>query len=175
MNDLSSIMNVMNDLSTDPAEARRFVYSVVRRIVRDPDDAGDVAQDALVLAHRHRASFRGRSSYRTWLYRIATTTALGHLRRRRRSREDLLGGAAVAEAVHDPAPSPADHLASRQDAERLHSALATLNDDYRAVVMLRADALTEAEVAQHLGLSVANVKIRAFRARQRLRETLLAG
>ena len=76
-------MNVSNDKSCipfGPAE-RRFVYAVARRIVRDDADADDVAQDALLLAHRYLGAFRGDAGFRTWLYRIATTTALGHLRR----------------------------------------------------------------------------------------------
>lgn len=165
----------MNDLQMDPTEARRFVYAVVRRIVRDVEDAADVAQDALMLAHRHRAAFRGDSSYRTWLYRIATTTALGHLRKRKRSREQLAAGAdAIGATAPDPSPSAEHQLASREVAAIVRRAVAALDDKYRAVMVLRADELSEVEIAARLGVTVANVKIRAYRARQQLRETLAA-
>src|SRR6185436_9013360 len=109
----------MNESAMAPEEARSFVQAIVRRFVRDAEAAADVAQDALLLAHRHRASFRGDSSYRTWLYRIAAMTALGHLRKRRRSREQLtLGEEAVGAAAPDPAPSPLDQAETREEAER---------------------------------------------------------
>jgi RNA polymerase sigma-70 factor (ECF subfamily) len=56
--------------ATFTEQDRRFVYAVARRIVSDEDAANDVAQDAMLLAYRHRDRFRGDSRYRTWLYRI---------------------------------------------------------------------------------------------------------
>lgn len=66
------------------AADRAFVFSVARRYVRNDQDAHDIAQDALLSAYRYRDSFRGDSHYRTWLYRIATTTALSFLRSAKR-------------------------------------------------------------------------------------------
>lgn len=165
----------MNDMPMDPTEARRFVLAVVRRIVRDLEDAADVAQDALMLAHRHRAAFRGDSSYRTWLYRIATTTALGHLRKRKRSREQLAAGPEPIDArAPDPAPSAEHQLANREVSAMVRRAVDGLDAKYRAVMLLRADDLSEVEIAERLGVTVANVKIRAYRARQQLRVSLVA-
>src|SRR5262245_61396021 len=67
------------------AKEREFVYGVAMRYMKDEEDAHDVAQDALLLAYRHRDSFRGNSRFTTWLYRIAATTALMALRKRRRT------------------------------------------------------------------------------------------
>src|SRR5450755_3435161 len=73
---------------TDPVETRAYVKSVAMKYVRDESDAEDVTQDALLLAHRYRDSFRGESRYSTWLYRVTATAALMFLRKqRRRSRE----------------------------------------------------------------------------------------
>jgi RNA polymerase sigma-70 factor (ECF subfamily) len=167
-------MNVMNDSPWISADDRGFVYAVARRIVRDDEDAADVAQEALLLAFRHRASFRGECSPRTWLYRIATTTALGHLRRRKRSREQLApGDDAVGATDADPAPSPEEQLAAQEVAAIVQRAVAALDDKYRDVLVLRADDTPETEVARRLGLSVANVKIRAHRARHQLRAALV--
>src|ERR1700749_3039800 len=94
MNELSVKMTDMNVLDEKsgivfgPAE-RDFVYAIARRIVGTPEAADDVAQDAMLLAFTHRDAFRGDARFRTWLYRIAATAALGHLRKLRRSREDL--------------------------------------------------------------------------------------
>src|SRR6185503_11662173 len=70
---------------------REYVYAVAMKYLKDEEEAADVAQDALLNAFRHRASFRGDSRFTTWLYRVAATTALMHLRKKRRSRLTLLG------------------------------------------------------------------------------------
>ncbi|CAN5906318.1 hypothetical protein BH11MYX2_BH11MYX2_29470 [soil metagenome] len=157
---------------TFSADDRDYVYAIVRRIVNTPSDAEDVTQEALLLAYRNRDSFRGESTYRTWLYRIAATTALCHLRRRARSREqlatdhDALAREVAADAV------PADRMLAEQEAIRLvQAALAQLDPKYRDVMILRAHR-TEVETAERLGISVGNVKIRAHRARKQLQDAL---
>lgn len=165
-------LDVMNVLTEKPSitfgdEDRRFVYSVARRIVATDEDADDVAQEALLLAHRHLASFRGDSRLRTWLYRIAVTTALGHLRRTKRARLH------VADVpLPDPAKSPEAVLADAESDALVRDAVQELEPLYRDVIIARAYA-SEAEVAECLGISVANVKIRAHRARHQLRTVLL--
>jgi len=69
---------------------RNYVFAIAMKYVNDEEAANDVAQEALLLAHRHRNSFRGDSRYSTWLYRIAATTALMHLRKKRRKSKELL-------------------------------------------------------------------------------------
>ncbi|HTR51942.1 MAG TPA: sigma-70 family RNA polymerase sigma factor [Kofleriaceae bacterium] len=149
-----------------PAD-RDYVYAVARRVVHGAD-ADDVAQDALLLAHRHRDSFRGHAQLRTWLYRIAMTAAFGYLRKRRRSRE-LLEGTVPGDEPVDPQPSPEATVAAREVAVIAHRLVAALAPKYRDVVMLRIDH-SEDETAARLGISVANVKIRAHRARAQLHE-----
>src|SRR5450432_129772 len=74
--------------SEDLEKTRAYVKSVAMKYVRNDTDAEDVTQDALLLAHRYRSSFRGESRYSTWLYRVTATAALMFLRgQRRRSRE----------------------------------------------------------------------------------------
>jgi RNA polymerase sigma-70 factor (ECF subfamily) len=153
---------------------RRYVYAVARRIVGSADDAEAVTQDALVLAYRHREAFRGESGFRTWLHRIAVTTALGHLRRRRRSRIAILDADHARDALErhaEPARSPAALLAEAEDRAVVSRALTLLPARYREVLLERAEA-REPEVARRLGISVANVKIRAHRGRKQLRRSL---
>jgi RNA polymerase sigma-70 factor (ECF subfamily) len=156
------------------SDARSYVLSVTRRILRCEDAAADATQEAMLLAHRHRDKFRGDSAYRTWLHRIAVTTALQHLRRKKRSREDL-----VLEAPDTPtfdpqcsSPSPEHVVAVRQLAERARDLLDALDDKHRHVFDLRASDHTETEIAERLDISVANVKIRAHRTRKKLRDSL---
>jgi RNA polymerase sigma-70 factor (ECF subfamily) len=162
-------MDVSNDkaVTFGPAD-RGFVYAVARRIVTSDSDAEDVTQDALLLAYRHRDAFRGDARYRTWLYRIAATTALGFLRKRRRSRVSYTDQ--VAEQVGEL--SPEREAASREELARLADAVDALPPGYRDVIALRATEHREHEIAERLGISVGNVKIRTHRARARLREEL---
>src|SRR6478609_11610145 len=72
----------------DLDRTRAYVRSVAMKYVRNEQDAEDVTQDAMLLAHRYRESFRGDSRYSTWLYRVTATAALMFLRKQRRlSRE----------------------------------------------------------------------------------------
>ena len=169
---------LMNDLNVSidntlefKAEDRDFVRNVVRRIVHADDVVEDVTQEALLTAFRHRDSFRGESKYRTWLYRVAVTSALGHLRRVRRSREQLQAG--EPRDVIDPSQTPEMALGNLEEARLANRALMELAPKYRDVVLLRADH-SETETAEKLGITVANVKVRAHRARAQLRAMLAA-
>lgn len=156
---------------------RRFVCAIARRLVGE-QDAGDVAQEALLLAHRHRDRFRGDASYRTWLYRIATTTALTHLRVQRRRRLDRmvsLDDAGPLAADDRARTSPELALARAEQAAQVRAGISALTPAYRDVLRLRfMDDLSEVEVAHALSISVANVKVRAHRARHALRGALTA-
>lgn len=175
MTDLNVRLTVMNDLNDKTftrrpvfgADERQFVYAIARRIV-GPEAADDVAQEAMMLAYVHRDAFRGDSRYRTWLYRIAATAALGYLRKRKRSRELLATDPDALLAPIDPAASPETQVAEREAADVAARLLETLDPKYRDVVVLRTE-LSEAQTAERLGISVANVKVRAHRARTQLR------
>lgn len=163
-------MNVSSEL----CEAdRSFVYAVIRRILRDDDATSDATQDALLLAHRHRAQFRGEAAHRTWLYRIAVTTALGHLRKRRRTREGVvLGDQPIAWDLADPRPSPEQQVAASELANATTRALAEIGRPHQQVFLLRLEDWSESEIARSVGISIANVKIRTHRTRARLRAAL---
>jgi RNA polymerase sigma-70 factor (ECF subfamily) len=154
---------------------RNYVLAITRRVLRCEHTAHDAAQDALLSAFRHFATFRGDSAFRTWLYRIALTTALGYLRKQRRSREDMLPDPErLPTLLVDPAPRPDDVAAANQLTRHVRALLATVPRAQRDVIELRLADDTEPEIAAKLGISLANVKIRAFRARAQLREALAA-
>jgi RNA polymerase sigma-70 factor (ECF subfamily) len=150
-----------------------FVYAVAKRVVRSDQDAEDVAQEAMLLAYRHRASFRGDSRYRTWLYRIAVTAALTHLRRmKKQARCGTVADVAQLELL-DPAPSPEIVAADAERRAIVSAAIAKLDAKHRDTLLARIEH-SECEVAAELGITVANVKIRTHRARKQLREALAA-
>lgn len=160
------------------AAERAYVYAIAMKYVKNEVEADDVAQEALLLAHRHAGSFGGRSRYSTWLYRVAATAALMHLRKKRRRDRERLSGDALSTAgleLIDTAPSPEERCAARQELEAVSDAAAGLGAKYRSVFLLRyREGKSDAEVADALGLSLTAAKSRAFRARAMVRERLAA-
>ncbi|HEY3353525.1 MAG TPA: sigma-70 family RNA polymerase sigma factor [Polyangia bacterium] len=153
---------------------REFVYGVALKYVRNEDDAHDVAQEAMILAFRCQGSFRGDSRFTTWLYRIAATTALMHLRRQRR-RQPVTGASLddLDRAEAEPAArdsSPEERAAANEEVRGCHARLDQMGARYQEVFRLRfIEGHSESEIASRLGLTAANVKTRAYRARTFLR------
>jgi RNA polymerase sigma-70 factor, ECF subfamily len=161
------------------AKEREFVYGVAMKYMKDEEKAHDVTQDALLLAYRHRASFRGDSRFTTWLYRIAATTALMHLRKDRRlpltQSIDVAANddSAMADEPRDEASTPEDSWASSEAIALAGERLAEMGDKYGQIFNLRfVEGYSESEIAKKLHLNVATVKTRAYRARAHLRREL---
>jgi len=159
-------------------EAR--VYRLARRLTGDDGDAQDVLQDAFLRVYRKLGSFRGESRFSTWLYRIATNTALMQRRARQRRPAESLeaylprfddNGVHLGEPAALQAASRADELLDRRLlAEKAREGVARLPDLYRAAFVLRdLQELSTAEVAELLGLDPATVRQRVHRARLMLR------
>lgn len=153
------------------------VFAVCRRITGNDADAADAAQEALISIVRSLPKFDGRSSFGTWVYRIATNASLDELRRRRR--RPAVG---AAESIgRDPAHDVIDQDAGvRIDvvAERMaiDVALAAVPEDFRIPIILRDLAgLDYAEIAEVLAVPVGTVKSRIARGRANLADLLRAG
>jgi RNA polymerase sigma-70 factor (ECF subfamily) len=155
-------------------KTRSYVKSVALKYVRNEQDADDVAQDAMLLAHRYRYAFRGDSRYSTWLYRVTATAALMFLRKQRRlAREIPASGTGTTDEEGTPwldrVPAPTDlrsEVIARTELDSVAAAVAKLGAKYPAVFWKRyGEGRTETEIAKELGVSVAAVKTRAFRAR----------
>jgi RNA polymerase sigma-70 factor (ECF subfamily) len=157
----------------DLDRTRAYVRSVAMKYVRDEQDAEDVTQDAMLLAHRYRDSFRGESRYSTWLYRVTATAALMFLRKQRRLSREIPASGSVDEegtGLLERQAAPTDlrgEVIAKADVNVVGQAVAKLGAKYPAVFWKRyGEGRTETEIARELGLSVAAVKTRAFRARQ---------
>jgi RNA polymerase sigma-70 factor (ECF subfamily) len=165
----------------DLDHTRAYVRSIAMKYVHNECDADDVTQDAMLLAHRYRDSFRGDSRYSTWLYRVTATAALMFLRKQRRQAREIPAsgtgsvdedGTPWLERVAAPSDLRAEVIA-RADLGVVAEAVAKLGAKYPAVFWKRyGEGRTETEIAKDLGVSVAAVKTRAFRAR---RAALAAG
>lgn len=161
---------------------RQYVFSVAMKYLKDEDAAEDVTQDALLLAHKHRQSFRGDSRFSTWLYRIAATSALMYLRKRRRRWREVLESGSAADGARergerppllehrDPTSGPDQRLAAAEELARADRELIAMGPRYRDLFWMRfAGGYTEAEIARATGLHLATVKTRTHRARRALR------
>lgn len=155
-------------------QSREYVRAIALRIVKNPADADDVAQDALVLAFRYRDSFRGESRYSTWLHRITQTAALMYLRKRRRYWREIPESASGDDAQERTtqlarASTPATALSDldcREQLEHTRQIVERLGERYPEVFWRRyGQGFTETEIAADLGLSLATVKTRAHRAK----------
>jgi len=151
------------------------VLNLARAMTGGSADAEDIAQDVFVRAWRGLASFRGESSFRTWLYRVAINVIQSHRGRASRLRR-LFGAAPVSEEAEDPIESAADpeDLERRVlDRDAIDRALATLPEDLRLAVTLRdVQGLDYRTIADVTGMPIGTVESRIFRARQRLKKEL---
>ncbi len=148
------------------------VHAVCRRIAGGTRDADDAAQEAMIRVVRNIHKFDGRSAFGTWVYRIATNTALDELRKRKRRPQ--------FHVVDDDgdAPEPTDEFAHRHiddvaDRITIDAALADLPEEFKAAVVMRdVGDLDYAEIAAALDIPVGTVKSRIARGRRMLVEKL---
>jgi RNA polymerase sigma-70 factor (ECF subfamily) len=162
------------------ARFQQPVYSLVSRLLDDPSEASDVVQDVFVKIYRSVGSFRGRSSLKTWIYRIAVNEARNRHRWfwRHRRREVCLesgdgpegAGRSYGDILPDAGHSPYD-LALQSETHRvIEGALARLKPVFREAVVLRdVEDLSYEEIAQVLKISLGTVKSRILRGREALR------
>ena len=153
----------------------RKLIRIAERITRNREDAQDALQDAFLSAFLHVKSFDGRSSFSTWLTRIAVNSALMTLRKKRRSREIPLGSGelgtnGVGWDVPDLSVNP-EKLSTQREKERiLREAIRKLRPTIRQAVEIQLRELSMRETAGMMGVSVAAAKGRLFHGRRALRQ-----
>jgi RNA polymerase sigma-70 factor, ECF subfamily len=150
---------------------QRRIARHVARYIRAAGDVEDVVQETFIRAYRGLASFRGDSAFYSWLYRIATNSALTHLKR---SAQDVLVGDDAPDERSDafePGASDAEHpertLIAKQIAEAVQRALAKLQPQLaEALLLYEVEGKPYAEIAAMLGVPIGTVRTRIFRARE---------
>jgi RNA polymerase sigma-70 factor (ECF subfamily) len=144
------------------------VYRVARSIVRDDDEAEDIAQESWVRAYTNLARFAGAASFSTWISKIAAHEAF--LRLRRRARVSALPSPPHA---REPAGDPEKRAFGNELRRAIEKALDDLPTQHRSVFVLRCiDRLSVSETAAVLGLSQDVVKARLHRARGMLQRSI---
>lgn len=148
------------------------VFNLALRICNNREDAEEVAQDSFMKAYRSLAGFKMKSSFATWLYRIVYNTAVSQLRGRKK------GVLSIEEFPADAA----DFLSNFPDEEEADAeyrnslvsfALQKINEEERAVISLYYyEEMNTEEISQVTGFSKQNVKVKLFRARQKMMEVI---
>lgn len=155
-----------------------YVYNIGLGMLSNSEDAADVTQETFLRLHRSLDSFRGDSSFSTWLYRVAVNLCITELRRKSRTRFQFLDDLAHDEDstfTEDSGPTPDEAIALEEDRRVVHQVLRTLPPDYRAIMVLRHfQQLAYEEIAEVLGLSLSQVKTRLFRARKMFKDRFQA-
>jgi RNA polymerase sigma-70 factor, ECF subfamily len=145
------------------------------RQLRNPEDAEDAVQDAMLLAFRHIAQFDGRARMTTWLTTIVINVARRQLQRRRRCRLLSLdqatekGKVTISEMLADPTPTQ-DRILERRELRELVAKLTTTLSpgQQKALLLSQRDGFTGKQVAQTLGVPEGTVKARLARSRIQL-------
>ena len=151
----------------------RDVYTLCLRILGNPADAQEATQDVFLKVWRNLSSFRGEAMFSTWLYRVASNTAISKHRKRKRQRvnESVVDDEVLAQI---PSSGSVESAAgAKVEVERLEEALALLPEGLREAVVLRdVYGLNIAEIAAEQKISETAAKVRVHRGRKKLKEIM---
>lgn len=161
------------------AKYQRKIFRLLSRLIRDPAEIEDVAQEAFIKAYRALPNFRGESAFYTWLYRIAINTAKNYLvaqgRRAPTTTETEFDEAETfeeGEQLRDVA-TPDAVLLSKQVAAAVNRAIERLPEDLRTAIVLRElEGLSYEEIAESMNCPIGTVRSRIFRAREAIANEL---
>ncbi len=169
---------------TDPAGVtgryRSAIHRYILHLVGDPDRAEDLTQETFLRVHQHLEGLKDVAALEAWLYRIATNVCYDHFRRRDHREPALplstLGDEEGAVAADEEALRPEQLLEQSEMSDCVLRFLARLPKSQLEVLVLHdLQGFTGPAIAEQLGLTLHNVKIRLHRARVRLKSALSAG
>lgn len=157
------------------------VYTIAYKYMGNHEDASDLAQEALIKAYQSIGSFRGEASFGTWIGRITANKCLDELRRRKRIQltslddEVELEEGSVQKELAAEGDTPEEYTVRQETVHYVQTMLSQMREEYRIVLVLREqEGYSYEEIAQQLSCSLGTVKSRISRARNYLKEQILA-
>ncbi len=151
-----------------------MVFNLALRLSGDRERAADLSQEIFLRVYRHLGQFRGRSSLKTWIYRVAVNHCRSRLARRRPPSRPGADDEERLARLADPRRGPEERAMAGDEARRVERALAGLPRPFREAVVLRdLEGLAYDEIAEILGVRPGTVRSRIARGRGMLREAFL--
>jgi RNA polymerase sigma factor (sigma-70 family) len=152
---------------------QRFVFTLAMRFARGREDAEEIAQDCFVKAYRSLASFQGQSKFSTWLYSIVYTTAMTFLRKKRIDTDSIDDEGTFVQVESHQSAYDTNNVENKSRSFYLNQAIEQLlPDDATIITLFYKGEQSLEEIAQTMGIETNTVKVKLFRARQRLKEKL---
>lgn len=149
----------------------KYIYNVALRTVRDPHEAEDLSQEAILKIWKSLPKFRERSQFRTWIYRIVINLTYNRLPKLKKELAAL--DPDEAEWLTEESSSPEEVVEDNELNEKLHQAIDQLPESYRLLITLRhLNELSYAEIAEVTEQPLGTVKTGIYRARKLLSDTI---
>lgn len=151
----------------------QYVFTLCVRLVKNREDAHEVAQDCFLRAFRYLPDFRGESKFTTWLYKIVYTTSLNHLRKKNPDILSLDDEARPVKLGDALSPDPSSLMERRDRANSIQKAIELLSpEDAGVITLFYLYEHSLEEICDITGLTTSNAKTKLCRARQRLKGIL---
>lgn len=151
------------------------VYNIAYRFMGNEADAWDMAQESLIKIYKNVASFKSRSSFSSWVYRLTANTCLDGLRKRKKTPLSLDHTIESGASFEDTsAPLPEESALSSERSADIQKAIDSLSSEHKSVIILREiSGLSYEEIAESLNISIGTVKSRINRGRAKLKKLLI--
>ncbi len=152
---------------------QRFVFTLALRFAKKREEAEEIAQDCFVKAYRSLSNFHGQSKFSTWLYSIVYTTSMTFLRKRNLDTTSINDEETYIQIEGKPSAFDINNIESKSRNYYVNLAIEQLMPDDAAIITLfyKGEQSLD-EVAAAMGMEANTVKVKLFRARQRLKEKL---
>jgi RNA polymerase sigma factor (sigma-70 family) len=152
---------------------QRFVFTLAMRFSKNREDAEEIAQDCFIKAYRSLANFQRQSKFSTWLYSIVYTTAMTFLRKKRVDTDSIDDENTYIQLENQSSGFESNSAENRSRSYYLNQAIAQLlPDDAVIITLFYMGEQSLEEIGQALGIEANTVKVKLFRARQRLKDKL---
>src|ERR1700733_5679750 len=150
-----------------------FVFTLALRYTKVREDAEEIAQDCFIKAYRSLASFQGQSKFSTWLYSIVYTTAMTFLRKKRVETDSIDDENTYIQVENQSSAYDVNNAENKSRSFYLNQAIEQLlPDDAMIITLFYKGEQSLEEIGQAMGMETNTVKVKLFRARQRLKERL---
>jgi RNA polymerase sigma factor (sigma-70 family) len=178
-NKLSDIELIEQTLAGDQAayaalvkRHQRFVFTMAMRFVKTREDAEEIAQDSFIKAYRSLASFQQNAKFTTWLYTVVYTTAMTFLRKKRVDTSSIDDEETYIQ-LENKGGYDVNNVENKSRSYYLNQAIAQLlPDDATIITLFYQGEQSLEEIGATMGIEANTVKVKLFRARQRLKEKL---